>query len=144
MSRPRSGRTHCYEPRHKTDSPETSCKGGYHFWWFHYKIEVKGNMVIFEPHHEKTNNGVSNQVRHKPSVCRKWLEAGNFGLRKERNCTIPLAKTKSLISFAVTAKLICVFVFAYAICWFSHEVAHLSFKNNYLNTTWLEKIITAT
>ena len=36
-----------------------------------------------------------------------------------RNCTIlviiiHVAKTKALISFAVTAKLICVFVFAYA------------------------------
>ena len=41
-----------------------------------------------------------------------------------RNCTIHVAKTKALISFAVTAKLICVFVFAYADCWFSHEVAH--------------------
>ena len=30
------------------------------------------------------------------------------------DCTIRVAKTKSLISFAVTAKLICVFVFAYA------------------------------
>ena len=30
-----------------------------------------------------------------------------------------------LISFAVTAKLICVFVLAYADCWFSHEAAHL-------------------
>ena len=29
-----------------------------------------------------------------------------------------------LISFKVTAKLICVFVFAYAKCWFSHEAAH--------------------
>ena len=38
---------------------------------------------------------------------------------------IPVAKTKALISFAVTAKLICVFVFAYADCWFSHEAAHL-------------------
>ena len=38
-------------------------------------------------------------------------------------CTIRVAKTKTLISFAVTAKLICVFVFAYAECWFSHEAA---------------------
>ena len=30
------------------------------------------------------------------------------------DCTIYVAKTKALISFAVTAKLICVFVFAYA------------------------------
>ena len=34
-----------------------------------------------------------------------------------------VAKTKALISFAVTAKLICVFVFAYADCWFSHGAA---------------------
>ena len=34
-------------------------------------------------------------------------------------------KTKALISFAVTAKLICVFVFAYADCWFYHEAAQL-------------------
>ena len=37
-----------------------------------------------------------------------------------------VAKTKALISFAVTAKLICVFVFAYADCWFSHEAAQMS------------------
>ena len=47
-----------------------------------------------------------------------------MGFRKKRNCTIRVAKTKTLISFAVTAKLICVFVFAYADCWVSHEVAH--------------------
>ena len=36
-----------------------------------------------------------------------------------------VAKTKALISFAVTAKLICVFVFAYAKRWFSHDAAHI-------------------
>ena len=36
-----------------------------------------------------------------------------------------VAKTKALISFAVTAKLICVFVFAYAKCWFSHDAAQM-------------------
>ena len=40
-----------------------------------------------------------------------------------------VAKTKALISFAVTAKLICVFVFAYAKCWFSHDAAHFIEKN---------------
>ena len=40
-----------------------------------------------------------------------------------------VAKTKALISFAVTAKLICVFVFAYADCWFSHEAAHFLFHS---------------
>ena len=39
------------------------------------------------------------------------------------------AKTKALISFAVTAKLICGFVFAHANCWFSHAQAHLSFTS---------------
>ena len=36
-----------------------------------------------------------------------------------------VAKTKALISFAGTAKLIWAFVFAYAKCWFSHDAAHL-------------------
>ena len=37
-----------------------------------------------------------------------------------------VAKTKTKISFTVTAKLIRVFGFAYADSWFSHETAHLS------------------
>ena len=41
------------------------------------------------------------------------------------DCTIRVAKTKALISFAVTVKLICVFVFAYAKKLFSHNEAHL-------------------
>ena len=48
----------------------------------------------------------------------------NFAFRKQRNCTSYVAKTKALISFAVTAKLICVFVFAYAKCKFSHDEDH--------------------
>ena len=44
----------------------------------------------------------------------------------KKDCTIRSAKTKALISFAVTAKLICAFVFAHADCWFSHAVAQLS------------------
>ena len=47
---------------------------------------------------------------------RRWLEAGNFRFRKKKNCTIHVAKAKALISFAVTAKLICTFAFAYADC----------------------------
>ena len=39
------------------------------------------------------------------------------------DCTIRIAKTKALISFAVTAKLICVFVFAYANGRFSRDAA---------------------
>ena len=36
-----------------------------------------------------------------------------------------VAKTKALISFAVTAKLICAFVFPHAIFRFSHDAAHI-------------------
>ena len=36
-----------------------------------------------------------------------------------------VAKTKTLISFTVTVKLICIFVFAYAKCSFSHDAAHM-------------------
>ena len=42
-----------------------------------------------------------------------------------RSSTIRVAKTKALISFAVTAKLIYVFVLAYAVFWFSHDAAQL-------------------
>ena len=55
---------------------------------------------------------------------RKELKAWNFGFKYKRNCTIRVAKTKALISFAITAKLICVFVFAYTDFWFSHGAAH--------------------
>ena len=37
---------------------------------------------------------------------RRWLEAGNLGFRKKRNCTICVLKTKALISFAVTVNVL--------------------------------------
>ena len=90
-------------------------------------LRLKDKMKI-EPVYEKTNNlgfrpgltqtGLYNQ--------RRWLGAGNFGFRKKKNCTISVAKTKAMISFAVTAKLVCAFVFAYADRWFSHAAAHLN------------------
>ena len=45
-----------------------------------------------------------------------------------RDCAIPVAKTKALISFAVIAKLICVFVFAYANCLISYEANELNIR----------------
>ena len=55
--------------------------------------------------------------------------------KEKRDCTIGVAKTKALISFAVTAKLtaklICAFVLAYADCWFSHEAAQLHDANQF-------------
>ena len=70
-----------------------------------------------EPPHGKTNNVVSEQVWHKPGCT-------NFEFRKKWNCR----KIKVLISFAVTAKLICAFVFTYADCWFSHVEAQIFYE----------------
>ena len=41
-----------------------------------------------------------------------------------------MAKTKALISCAVTAQMICVFVFACANCWFSHAKAHIIMRRH--------------
>ena len=93
--------------------------------WSLLKLIVSEKLT-FEPVHEETNNlgfqpGVT-QIRLYSH--RSRLEACNFGFKKKRDCTICVAKTKSLISCAVTAQLISVFVFACANCWFSHAVAH--------------------
>ena len=73
--------------------------------------------------------GVSDQVRHKPGCTATedgWrLEISDLGSRGiDPDCTICVAKTKALISFAVTAKLVCIFVFAYAKIRFSYDAAH--------------------
>ena len=41
-----------------------------------------------------------------------------------------------MISFAVTAKLICVFVLAYAKCWFSHDVTQMILPNFKFNGSY--------
>ena len=71
--------------------------------------------------------GVSDQVPHKPGFAVTEMHRGlKFRIKsKYRDCTIRVAKTKALISFAITAKLICVFVFAYAKSQFSHDAAHI-------------------
>ena len=49
---------------------------------------------------ENQQCGFRTEVRHKPgcTLHRRWLETGNFGFRKQRNCTIHVAKTKALIT----------------------------------------------
>ena len=76
-------------------------------------------LLKYEPHHGNSNNVVSEQIRHKSDCTAQKFE-------KKRKCSVRVAKTKALISFAVTAKLICAFVFAYADCWVFHEAAHIS------------------
>ena len=53
------------------------------------------------------------------------------------DCTIRIAKTKALISFAVTAKLICVFVFAYAKSRFSREEAQMVNHAHFIKASYL-------
>ena len=48
---------------------------------------------------------------------------------EEEYSTIRVAKKKTLISCAVTAQLICVFVFAYANCWLSHAQAQFLYAS---------------
>ena len=86
--------------------------------------------------------GVSDVVRHKPGFAvtedGQMLEILYRGrLRKWRNCTSYAAKTKALISFVVTAKLICVFVFAYAKDQFSHGEAHMPTKESRSLRFWI-------
>ena len=57
---------------------------------------------------------------------RSRTEDGNFSFKKKRNCSTCICLVKKvLISCAVTAQLICAFVFAYACCCFSQAVAQL-------------------
>ena len=72
--------------------------------------------VLNEPSREKTDNlrFRTGQTQTGLYSHRRRLEASNFGYKRKRECTISVAKTKAQISFAVTAKLICTFVFAYA------------------------------
>ena len=66
--------------------------------------------------------GVSGQVRHKPgSTTTQDGQGVEISYLESSRITIYVAKTKALISFAVSAKLICVFVFAYANSRFSHN-----------------------
>ena len=71
------------------------------------------NTSLYEPRHEKTGlRGFRPGLTQTDLYShRSRIEAGNFGFNKKRNCTIHVTKTKALISFAVTAKLICAFVF---------------------------------
>ena len=55
----------------------------------------------------------------------RTVQSQKQAIKKTRICTIPAAKTKALISCAVTAQLIFVFAFSYACCWFSHAAAQL-------------------
>ena len=74
-------------------------------------IYLHMSLVLRKPGLWGFRPGLTQTGLYSHSIC---LESCNFIFRKKRDCTICVAKTKALISFAVTAKLICIFVFAYA------------------------------
>ena len=71
-----------------------------------------GKQTMWFPNRSDTNRAVQAQ---------KQARSLKFQIKEEKEEYIRAARTKALISFAVT----CAFVFAYADCWFSHEAAHL-------------------
>ena len=64
-------------------------------------------------------------INHGCTITEEGYKLEVSDIRRRRNGTIRIAQTKALISFAVTAKLICAFVFAYADCLFSHAASQL-------------------
>ena len=79
-------------------------------------------MATFEHSHEETTN-----LGFRPSPTQIGLYSLRKKLdvfRKKTNFTICVAKTKALISCAVTAQLIFPFVFAYVDCWSSCAAVH--------------------
>ena len=95
---------------------------------FHYYISLfipNTNELLCD----KTNNlsfqpGLTQTSLHS---LRSRMEARNFRFKKKSNSTksICVANTKMLISCAVAAQLICIFVFPYAYYCFSHATAQI-------------------
>ena len=82
----------------------------------------------FMPTHEKACLwGLRSSLTQSDLYChRRRLEASNFRLKKKKNSNIHGAKTKMLISCAVTAQLICVFAFADVKGRFPPHATHMS------------------
>ena len=98
----------CVGPGRKPRRPVFWRRGSVTLWWFNLPFNLAITVfkqLFYEPQRQKTGlpgfrpgvtqTGLGNHWR--------WLEIWNFGLGKKRDCTIRVAKTKALISFAVTA-----------------------------------------
>ena len=83
------------------------------FWLIFYHIwaAMQENRSSGFPTRSDTN---------RPVQLQNMARSLKFRIRKKGNCTIPLAKTKAL-----TAQVICIFVFVWAKIWFSHDMAHI-------------------
>ena len=65
---------------------------------------------------------------NQPVQSQKQSRDLRFWIKEEEGLYYPCNENKGadqLRGNAVTAKLVCAFVFAYANCWFSHAVAHI-------------------
>ena len=67
---------------------------------------------------------------NRPVQAQKRARSLKFRIYVEEELYYPSSENKG----AVTAKLICAFVFAYADCWFSHEAAQMSMQFHDLKT----------
>ena len=69
------------------------------------------SKFVTEPSYEKTNNFGFRPGLTQISLYshRSRLEAWDFVFKKKRDFTISVSKTKVLISFAITANLVCAF-----------------------------------
>ena len=62
---------------------------------------------------------------NRPVQAQKRARSLKFRIYVEEALYYPSGENEGADQLRVTAKLICVFVFTYADCWFSHEAAHL-------------------
>ena len=60
------------------------------------------------------------------------VEAWNFGFKMNTDLVTSVVKTKALIIFAVTVRLICIFVFANVTSIFSYDVSHINVHEPYI------------
>ena len=87
-----------------------------------------GNPTIWFPNRSDINRPVQSQKR------RKLYHPSSENKGADQLCSYCKADLRNkgadqLCSYAVTAKLICAFVFAYADCWFSHGAAQIHVVN---------------
>ena len=72
---------------------------------------------------------ISDQVdTNWPEQSQKIARSLKFRMMEEEGLYYPCCKNKGVISFAVTEKLVCAAVYAYADGWFSYAAAQLSLK----------------
>ena len=78
------------------------------------------------PNRSDTNTPVQSQKR---------VRSLKFRIKVEEELYYPSSENKGADQLCVFVFFVCVFVFAYADCWFTHEAAHIrmGFKGVYLS-----------